>query len=123
MNDPLLDDFAELVVERHDEAIERVASAASKESRVPKGYESLRAELAELDPKALEVLLRCAVMTANDVLAGTLYTVSEFADNGEWDLRIKGKKLSDLTPGLQSELGMDDGWLRRFSRHRQRPAG
>jgi hypothetical protein len=121
MNDPRLDKFAELVVERHDEIIDRIELAASHHSNVPKGYESLQAELAALDPRALDVLRKCVLATANDVMVATLFTVFEFADNGDWNVTVKGKELSDLTPGLHYELVSEDGWLRRFSKH-PRPA-
>ena len=117
MNNPLLDSFAELLIERHDEVIERVELAACEHSRVPKGYEALQAELASLDLRAREIVRKCVVMTANDVLASALYTIFESADNGDWNITVNGKPLSDLTPGLHAELVSEDGWLRRFSKH------
>ena len=122
MKDPVLDSFAELLVERYDEVIERIKLASSAESKVPEGYESLRGELAALDPQTRDVLLRCVHMTAADVLAVALFPLFEFADNGDWHVSIDGRKLSDLTPGLHHELMLEgDGWLNRFSRHGPRP--
>lgn len=117
MNNPLLDSFAEAVINRMDEAIEKVELAACRYSRVPKGLESLQAELATLDPKCLEVLRKCTAMVAADVLTHTLYTVFEFADAGEWEIRVGGQELSKLTPGLHQEIWGDEGWLHRFGKH------